>query len=1097
MTSANRPKPLFTLRTDELAGRHQELRKLQNALAKLQQTADRTLLFYIAGDGGLGKTRLLQWVKQQALPANVFCTNILDLYNSILRTDVDLVEQIYDDIEEQLNRLPKRLNESFTLYKQLRERYHRQDTGATGGQFREKVIDAFFTGWLPLVKAGYRLIVLLDTAELLRFEDDTIRKNFERFGAKEPTASAKRWLEEVVNDDADLVDEKLPGVLFVVAGRKEEAKELYASFCNLADQHTTTAGERIVDLGGLTVDGIEEYLRALATKLDQAGFTTQAAQLREDIDPALRQALFYLTNGSPIALAMALQIYIDQPSKELESLIDEQIQSPTQAVPEAERRLQKALVKTLAEQQMFGDTSTAIRYMALARKGLTARRLRNLLPAQSNIDFEAIFANLRELIFIKQRPDGSLVLHDKVADWTEEGLYGVDEVRSRLVYEKMVDLYDQEIAELDRRIDQLAAKADPVESDDEDLPDSSLPADQQSDPFAHENSQEFRRARRTRRNLLVERMTYALRANPVLGYKHYFELAEEAFNVGRMDYESQIRAEFLGWWDYREPANSGKYRYRHDAYTKGLPEELIQSDFAIRTVQREYNRESPELSPSERMQNTVELVNSILTEVRAGRFPIPPFAQILLSVYADTASGQLAESDDDIGRVRQSFQTHIAQLQDLLEQNRNTFVQADEEAPLPLPTFLTLNALAFAQYEFAFFESNHGNHGSAIESYTRSLLPYRELGFEINQARSLNDKAYSLAMMGDSDSAETAVEDAIRLRKRLGFSYLTALSYNTLGIVRTMAERPITAIRYCDYALRTFRGLNHEFGQMIAGRALSEAYRRSAEYSQRDRPRQLRALEQALAASRAATALATDLLTETDLLLAEVLDECGCAYRDLAHFRWQNPELYKDQYQNAHQESERLIKAAITTAEKLPSARTYLVDSMINLAFLSFYQIARDELDKVEKRTILDETQQLAMAALEVVPIHYRNPQDPQHTPADLTVYWAYLAKAYSLLVRTAHARLTLVERTPENRARRESIENELLREAIYTLYFRSLLKGNVRNVRRSHLAVYESFQAFTVFTLNRLYKLARPVSQELGIPDGTIVEFLKKDFGL
>ena len=103
----------------ELAGRDEELHKLKKTLDELQQTADKTLLFYVAGDGGMGKTRLLQWVKQQPFSPNTFCTSILDFYNSILRTDVDLVEQIFDDIEERVNKLPKKLSETFNFYKSI------------------------------------------------------------------------------------------------------------------------------------------------------------------------------------------------------------------------------------------------------------------------------------------------------------------------------------------------------------------------------------------------------------------------------------------------------------------------------------------------------------------------------------------------------------------------------------------------------------------------------------------------------------------------------------------------------------------------------------------------------------------------------------------------------------------------------------------------------------------------------------------------------------------------------------------------------------------------------------------------------------------
>ena len=219
MSTIARPKPLFTLRTDELAGRQDELHKLGKTLEELQSTADKTLLFYIAGDGGMGKTRFLQWVYKQyekrEPSSKIFCTSILDLANSILRTDIDLVERIFDDIELQLTALPESLLDSFESYKAIRDRYQLQRSGAAATQASTEVINAFYEGWLPLAQSGYRLIILLDTAELLRFEDDPVRQQFEKYGANMPTSSTKSWLEEVVKDSVETVDRTLPGVLFV------------------------------------------------------------------------------------------------------------------------------------------------------------------------------------------------------------------------------------------------------------------------------------------------------------------------------------------------------------------------------------------------------------------------------------------------------------------------------------------------------------------------------------------------------------------------------------------------------------------------------------------------------------------------------------------------------------------------------------------------------------------------------------------------------------------------------------------------------------------------------------------------------------------
>jgi hypothetical protein len=890
-------------------------------------------------------------------------------------------------------------------------------------------------------------------------------------------------------------DETLPGVLFIVAGRRKEDEALYQNLARLAAMGAPDSAAHLINLAGLDRQGIDKYLDVLANKLTQKGLAGLAEQLR-DLDSAHRQALFQVTFGSPIALALALQIYIDQTSSELDSLIEEQLASPEQTVPNAEKRLQAALVKTLAEQQTFLAASTAIRYMSLARKGLTPTRLRGLLDSTNQSHITIDFADLKDLIFVKELPEKSLVLHDKMADWTEEGLYGASKERSRTIYRKMVELYDQEIAELDRKIDDLTPKADPVESDLYDGKEHK-PTEVQDDPFAHENSRDFRLIRRQRRNLLIERMVYALRADPPTGYKQYFELAEEAFNAGRMDYESQIRSEFLGWWNHEASVKSGNYKYRQQAASAGLSKAIVDADFAIRVVQREYNRESPESSPTERMARTVRLAEQILAEIDAGRFDAPPFARNMICIYGDTAKGQLAQSEEQMTEVRNEFRTHIAELEALLSLETDDEHEEEEEQVLPLEQFLTLNALAFAHYELGFFESNYGNHGNAIAHYTSSLLPYRDLRLEINLARSLNDKAYSSAMVGDSNSAETTVEDALRLRKRLGFSYLIALSYNTLVIVRTLGERPITAVRYCDYAFRTFVGLNHEYGQMIASRALSEAHRRSAEYLHSNRGEQLKALERALTASQMALALAEKLLNDKDSLLAEVRDECGCVYRDLARFRFQNPELLKGKHEDVYEQSVKLLDSAVTLARGVPGARTHLVDSMINRAYLSFYRLYTETIDDQTKDALLNVTWALVTDAIDKVPNQYRTPSAPEHNPNDLVVYWGYLSKAHALRVHCLRNRLELLKRSVEPKPARKELEHELLREAIYTLYFRSLLRGNIRYVRRSHQAVFDAFNTFSGSTLRRLSKEAPGISQEAGISEQIILGFFKNDCGV
>lgn len=1072
MTPNSQLRPLFTLRTNEIVGRADDLAKLQQALAELTMTADQTLFFYIAGDGGMGKTRFLEWIaKEYALPPKTLRTPILDFYNSILRTDVDLVEHIYDAIEPELQRT--NLLEYFAEYRKLRERFRRQETDAAGGQTGESVISAFVKAWTPLAEQGYRLIILLDTAELLRFEDDPVRRKFD---APQPVASTKRWLLQMIDDDA-----KLPGVLFVVAGRKKESAALYAEFCERAAHGGTTPLQRVIDLEGFKRAGTDAYFLELI-KLLQARNHTEEANIIAGIDEEQRAALHQLTKGSPIALAIALQLLIDGVSNEIPDLINHQLNQLTTQTEDLEQQFQAALVAELANYQAFGAAGIVMRYMALARKGLTPQRLLQLLQKigakMAGIDLPVLFAELANQIFVKVLPDGALVLHDKVAEWVTRLFEDQEALR---VYAALSDIYDDEIAAQASIIDRLLPFADPFnEVEEVDEAKGSVEVRFIPDPAAFQSATELRHVRRKRRNLIIEQMTYALRSDPISGYKIYYERAEEAFNVGRMDYDMQIRTEFLQWWMDEYPVASGAYPNRQQAQAMGLTRAIIEADFAVRAVQRTYSAESIDtitLSPSERSQATIALVNKIQQSATDPQddFVLPPFAITWLNLYTDLARGQLVTREEEIEVVRLSFKAHIAELNALLAALSRTPENHN------LDVFLLTSALAFAYYELGFFESNHGNHGDAIESFNRSLPLYRRLGFEINQARSLNDKGYSLAVVGYAQRAETSVHDALKLRKQLGFSYPIGLSYNTLAIVHTMAERPASALRYANYALSIFRSLSHEYGEMIANRASSEAYRRDAErIGVANRKVQQIRLNEALQTSEKAKNQAEALLTTSDVLLVDIYIEHGSAWRDLARFYAQNPDLREPLASNPNYESQYWLQAGIALAAKIPGARPQLIDAMIDLAYLRYYEAAANTPAIADLLTLAETA---TNEAIQAIPMIYRQLPLQGVSPKTLSVYWSLLTKAHGL-------RLTIIRQQPELQGHVTQIEGmvaematNLLKEAILTLYFSSLLEANVRNVRRANQIVYEAFQTFTIEALEWFAYQADAVAQSLQLP--------------
>ncbi|MBX3054356.1 MAG: ATP-binding protein [Caldilineaceae bacterium] len=1044
--------PLFTLRTSALAGRREEQEKLRSAVRALPNAGDETCLFYIAGDGGMGKTRLLEWMKEELFtestrkPSRLLCTDIIDFYSSHVRIALDLVEAIAEDVRAGFGE-DDTSDEIFTEFDNLRQRFRSQRNAGVPGDIRQQVMTAFDAAWRRLAEKGWRLVVRLDTAELLRFHDDPVRK---RFDAPLPVATAWGWLRNKIEKN------ELPGVLFVVAGRRREAPELYAELRRLAG-----VPERMLDLSGFSRQGVGEYIEHLSRTLHEKGHPdkTQALSQAEGFDDALVEVFHRLTGGSPIALAIALQLYLDRTPPKLMVLIDRLLEGEAEP-PDKNAIVREALVDALGDYAFGQDASIIVRYMALARRGLTPERFRAVWTG--NYQFEHLdedFAQLQRQIFVKTRPDDSLVLHDEIADWLERGFYSIAQPEAREVFGRLATVYDREIDELERTIGRLNERTN---ISDEEIDEKEGIHWIEQIPERSEDERKLFIAREQRRHLAADRMSYALRWNPAEGYKHYYELAEEIFSTGLREYEAHIRAVFLEWWEAQ--SNDTAISDRQDTATSvGVTPELIEADFALRSVQRAYTEAKPQV---QRLRETLALAQSMLND---HQFRIPPFARALLEIYIHLCRGQL-EGEATLEEMRTAF-THSLTV---LEEAKRSHGDWDTD----LRGWLIHAARAFGYYAYGFIERTRGHYGRAARWYTASLKPYRDLKFEVSQARSLNDKAYALALVGDSLQAEAAVTDALSLRQRLGYGYPIGLSLNTYGIVLMMNERPVSAEYQCERALEIFRRVGSPYGQMLAHRALSEAYRRDAERLPMARDHYLRHLESALQESEQAYTIASNLLERPSSLLADILDEYGCVYRDLAHFCWENPEECKDKHnaEESCQRAERLLQESIQALEGINTSERR-VDSAVNLAYLYYWRIdsAQEIQSESDRRrqivAWLDEADTRLQKAIAYAPEEYRNPGHERHQRYDPSNYWTHLSKAWSLAALILQERRWLSERADDpSQTEIDQLEDALAHAVMHILYYAARVPGNVRAVRRSRQIAYDVLKPLNGATLERFH---------------------------
>ena len=505
-TSAIVPK------TGQLIGRKAEERILRQAIE-----GDDLSVVYVTGGAGLGKTRLLE-----NLPAIIGdCSNcarclwsernwIIDLYDPEKHSNSGLEAAIVKALDPD--------KKMFDAYRQGRKEFDRQRrAGAdllTLEKLRQGLIEKFIAGFND-VSREKRVVVALDTVELIQYESDVV----ERVCGIEPQGiEVREWLTE------NLL--RLENAVFVLAGRPkpELARDLREAF-----------GERLVEIE-LEPWADEEhtlaYFAALERKLS-ASRRDLLGQMPED----WRRVVHRYAGGHPLKVTITIELLLrGLPLPPIfGDPIEEALQATPQELADILEQVEQGLVNGLME---AGDeTETALRYMAVARKGMDARLLHHLLGDEwPKKRCQRVLRGLRRWSFVKARPRSStLFLHDEVYDLLERraAVPGRAQVAERIVQD------------YDKRIEELRASGSMTVS-----------------------------RRRRLQTLQVEQLYYKMLASRGAGYADYVRLAVEAAFTHEVGFDMSLR--------------DGMLRFFSAPDTPAIIRQRINRDSAVLWVER-YN----------------------------------------------------------------------------------------------------------------------------------------------------------------------------------------------------------------------------------------------------------------------------------------------------------------------------------------------------------------------------------------------------------------------------------------------------------------------------------------------------------------------------
>jgi len=476
-----------------------------------------------------------------------------------------------------------------------------------------------------------------------------------------------------------------------------------------------------------------------------------------------------VTAGLPVQLALAVELVAQ--SEDLVTYIVEGVTDTT--------TLGQRLVGTLFD--YHDPARRTFYYLALARKGLTADLLHYLEPDWPKPDCKQRLVEACELSVVKTRPGREEVfLHDALYELFDA--YSPADAPVERWYEPLCDYYRSRQAE----------------------------AVHDRDAWGQAT---------------VNLLYYELQRDPIKAFETgYVRWGEMAIKGREIELDMRLHDELLRF--FQNPNSQQR------AAAQGLTQAVVERDSAVRWVKRLLIRDHYEQAIA-----TAETIlalgpppyPSVVPDVarRLSEIPVEQQAQAkvifgladplfwghLLTYYGEA----LTYTGAPEVRTRRILNDAIALLSGLT---------LDREEPR---TWLRERVLGRAHNRLGYLLRTHGHYGAALTSYRNALPHFETARIEDEQANTLNNLAFLLALLGDLQKAKDYVDQGLNLHQRLGHRYPLAISHNTRGLIYTLQGYVNWGRRECQLALSIFDELEAPRGIGLACNALGFVLRQQGE----------------------------------------------------------------------------------------------------------------------------------------------------------------------------------------------------------------------------------------------------------------------------
>jgi len=862
--------------TPDLIGRRAILEQIDTALSD----ASGPSVIALYGPGGIGKTRILNDTLKRSKPGVLLAQQSVDLYDIRYHSSLALASAIYIS-------LGVADGGPFRTFEKEREQQSKAQTSGDVRQIAAATQDALqaFINDFNRFSQSQRVVLALDTLERIAYGATGQRPPFQ-------VATAWQWLVETLPDWGN--------VTVLVAGRNQ-IRHLFPDLEQRPAIRLTP-----IEVGPFTLEETNDYLDAVARAAEQAGEQAVADTLRS-LTPQRRERVYRCSGGAPIMLALLADYISIAGFGQLPDTLDIET-DPVRARDELERQI----VERMMGAEGIRDT---LPMLGRAPKGVDDELLAHLLDIPVD-DARQRLENIGRLSFIKVR-GGRYFLHDEMYTILSRQIYSApdDAPEAERINKVIIKWYQEQIDKYNKQLDDLYA---PIE---------------QTRRFAqvtpHLDHARIGGVQQKIQHLLVERMYYALRLDPLDGFREYVRLSFYTTFTGNTMLDIQIQAELLVFLDERDPSGQ-------QSFIDGLERDVVLGVATIRPVVRLYGEND--------YAGAIQCAQRLRQEEPHTLQTAGGSTEAALNIWEALARlGRASKEDQDLERADC--------LLDTAEQILSPIISDKSE----VRRWHARNLLALAHHARGFGLRVRGQVRPAIDAYRRAAARWRQVDVPICLAWTLNNLGFVESEEGSFADGQRLVEESLAIRKKLGAPALIGLSYATLSLVLVYAGNYTLAQVNAERALRLFQAVEYRLGQGLALRNLAEVLRRSVRRDD-DPAERIQILREAHDYAHAAYERFAAIGDRSRQI--ESLIEKGHALRDLIRIKRDHPLSLKDDLDTLLQQSVQALERAADLARQTNNVFRQ-VDAWVNIAYAGSNG---ERLEIIEKGLV---------AAREAIPDHY------------------------------------------------------------------------------------------------------------------------------